>query len=80
MPLSQNEAKILHYLNDHKTATAGNVSRDLRLNRSAVRKALHGLADDRLVFVDRNTVPASWALTDVGAALVAAANFGREPS
>ena len=79
MPLSQNEAEILHYLGKHKTATAGNVSRDLKMNRSATRKALHGLADDRLVFVDRNTFPASWALTDVGSALVAAANFQREP-
>ena len=79
MSLPQNEAEILHYLNDHKTATAGNVSRDLKMNGSAVRKALHGLADDRLVFVDRNTFPASWALTDVGSALVAAANFQREP-
>ena len=79
MPLSKPEAKILHYLGKHKTATAGNVSRDLKMNRSATRKALHGLADDRLVSVDRGTWPASWALTDVGSALVAAANFQREP-
>ena len=79
MPLPPRQIDVLRYLGKHKTATAGNVSRDLHLNRSATRKALLGLADDRLVFVDRNTFPASWALTDVGSALVAAANFQREP-
>ena len=66
MPLPDIEAGILHYLGENKTATAGNVSRDLKMNRSATRKALHGLADSRLVSVDRGTWPASWALTDVG--------------
>ncbi len=80
MPLSQNEAEILHYLGRHKTATAGNVSRDLRLNRSAVRKALHGLADNKLASVDRATFPASWSISDIGAAILAAAATGQEPS
>lgn len=80
MPLSQNEAEILHYLGKHKTATAGQVSRDLGLNRSAVRKALHGLAENKLATVDHGTFPASWSITDIGAAVLAAAATGQEPS
>ena len=73
MPLSPNEAEILRYLGKNKTATAGNVTRDLGINRSAVRKALHGLAENKLASVDRGTFPASWSITDIGAAVLAAA-------
>ena len=79
MPLPPNEAEILRYLGkQNKTATAGNVVRDLGINRSAVRKALHGLAENKLASVDRGTWPASWSITDIGAALLAAATE-REP-
>jgi DNA-binding IclR family transcriptional regulator len=78
MPLPENEISVLRYLGKHKTATARNVSRHLGMNRSATRKALHGLADNKLASVDLGTFPASWSITDIGAALLAAA--GREPS
>jgi len=72
MPLPPNETAILRYLGK-QTATAGNVSRHLHLNRTAVRKALHGLADKKLASVDHGTWPPSWSITDIGAALLAAA-------
>jgi predicted ArsR family transcriptional regulator len=73
MPLSSNESSILLYLAKHRTATAGNITRDLHLNRTAVRRALRGLADKKMASVDHATFPASWSITDMGAAVVAAA-------
>lgn len=72
MPLPPNEITVLRYLGK-QTATAGNVSRGLKMNRTAVRNALRGLADKKLASVDHGTFPASWSITDIGAAVVAAA-------
>ena len=80
MPLPDRQIKALRYLGDRKTATTGNVARELEVSRRTALNDLRLLADSKLVFVDRNTWPASWALTDIGSALVAAANFQREPS
>ena len=76
MPLSENEAAILHYLGK-QTATAGNIRRDLKLGRTPARNALDGLADKKLASVDRSTWPPSWSVTDFGASVLAAA--GQEP-
>lgn len=78
MPLPDNQIRVLRYLGKHGTATARNVSRDLDLNRTATRNALWGLAGNGLALVDRRTFPALWSLTDMGSAVLAAANFGRE--
>lgn len=76
MPLSSDEAAILHYLGKHK-ATAGNIRRDLKMGRTPVRNALDGLADKKLASADRSTWPPSWSITDFGATVLAAA--GRDP-
>ena len=78
MPLPPRQIAVLRYLGKAKTATARNVSRDLKINRTAVRNALRGLADKRLVSVDHGTFPASWSVTEIGGAVLAAANFERE--
>jgi DNA-binding IclR family transcriptional regulator len=72
MPLSKHEADVLRYL-EHRTATAANIRRDLKLGRAPVRNALHELADKKYVSVDHSTLPASWSITDLGAAVLAAA-------
>jgi DNA-binding IclR family transcriptional regulator len=77
MPLPPNEVDVLHYLGKHKTATAGNIRRDLKIGRTPVRNALRGLADKKLVSPDHGTWPVSYYITDMGAAVLAAA--GQEP-
>jgi DNA-binding IclR family transcriptional regulator len=78
MPLSEHETSILRYLGKHKTATAGNIRRDLKLGRTPARNALDGLADVGLVSADHGTWPVSYSITDMGGAVLAAANE-REP-
>lgn len=79
MPLPARQVEILCYLSDRKTTTtAGNVAREIKVSRRTALNDLRLLAGNRLVSVDRSTWPASWSLTDVGSALVAAANFGRD--
>ena len=71
MPLPPRQVKILRYLGgDRKSATARNITRDLRLPRSAVRNALLELSGNRLVSPDHTTWPTSWVLTDFGAAVL----------
>ena len=73
MPLSSNETAILRYL-EHRTATAANIRRDLKLGRTPARNALQGLADRKLISADHGTWPVSYSITDMGAAILAAAN------
>jgi DNA-binding MarR family transcriptional regulator len=79
MPLSLRQATVLRYLGDRKSATARNVSRDLLTGRTAAQNALRDLAGKGLVSKDPATFPASWSVTDIGAALLAAAANEREP-
>lgn len=80
MPLPPRQITVLRYLGDRKTATTGNVARELEVSRRTALADLKLLADSKMASVDRGTWPASWALTDIGAALVAAAATGQEPS
>jgi len=73
MPLSSHETAILRYLGKHKTATAANIRRDLKLGRTPVRNALRGLAGVGLVRADHGTWPVSYSVTDMGGAVLAAA-------
>lgn len=72
MPLPARQVRVLRYLGKHGTATVWNITRDLNLNRTAVQNALRLLAGNDLVSVDRGTFPASWSVTDFGAAVLAA--------
>jgi DNA-binding IclR family transcriptional regulator len=74
MPLPFRQIAVLRYLGDRKSATTGQVARELRLNRTAARNALRPLADNRLVSADHGTFPMSWSITDMGAAILAAAS------
>ena len=78
MPLPGRQVTILRYLNDHKTATMRNLTRDLGMRRADVHEALRGLADLGLASADHGTLPVSYAITDMGSAVVAAADFKRE--
>ena len=78
MPLPPRQISVLRYLNDHKAATVRNVSRDLGINRTAAQNALRLLADKGFASVDRGTFPATWSITDIGSAVVAAAATERD--
>lgn len=78
MPLPARQVAILRYLDDQKTATMRNLTRDLGMRRADVREALRGLADLGLAATDHGTLPVSYVITDMGSAVVAAANFQRE--
>jgi DNA-binding IclR family transcriptional regulator len=75
MPLPPRQIMVLRYLGDgnRKNATTGNVAKDLRINRTATRNALRLLAGKGLIAVDRSTFPMSYAITEIGGAVLAAA-------
>lgn len=77
MPLPSRQIDVLRYLGEHKTATAGNIRRDLGLSRHYARNALQGLADKGFVSKGSVTIPPSWVITEIGAAVLAAA--GQDP-
>ena len=80
MSLPPRQIFVLRYLNDRKSATTGTVARELRMNRDGVKSALQSLESARLVSLDRATFPVTWSVTDIGAALLAAAATERESS
>ena len=77
MPLSSHESAILRYLGKHRSATTRNITHDLRLSRRDARNALQELSGKGLVSKDPGTFPPSWVITEIGAAVLAAA--GQEP-
>ncbi len=76
MPLPTRQIQVLRYLGDRKSATVGNISRDLLMSRDAVKSALRSLASRGLATADYGTLPASWSVTDIGAAVLAAGTGG----
>lgn len=78
MPLPPRQIAVLRYLGDRKSATARNVTRDLRIPRTAVQNALRLLAGKGLASADHATFPASWSVTEFGSAVLAAAATERE--
>jgi DNA-binding MarR family transcriptional regulator len=74
MPLPPRQISVLRYLNDRKSSTTGNTARDLKMARRTAQAALQGLADKGLASKDHATFPASWVITEIGAAVLAAAN------
>lgn len=73
MPLPPRQITVLRYLGERKSATTGSVARELRMSRDNAKNALRGLESKGLASLDRATFPASWSITDIGAALLAAA-------
>jgi DNA-binding IclR family transcriptional regulator len=74
MPLPPRQITVLRYLSDRPSATTRKVSKDLLMNRDDAQNALQGLTSRHLVSADHGTLPVSWSITDMGAAVVAAAN------
>jgi predicted transcriptional regulator len=78
MPLPLRQVEVLRYLSERKSATTRNVARDLLIGRTPAQNALRGLAGKGLVSKDHATFPASWSITDMGAAVLAAAPDERD--
>jgi DNA-binding MarR family transcriptional regulator len=74
MPLTVRQSLILRYLGTCKSATTGNVAKSLLMNRDDAQNALRGLTSRGLASVDHGTFPASYSITDIGSAVLAAAN------
>jgi DNA-binding MarR family transcriptional regulator len=70
-PLPSRQFAVLRYLADRKSATARDVTVDLRLNRTAAQNALAFMAAKGLVTGDPAAFPMTFAITDEGRAVLA---------
>jgi DNA-binding MarR family transcriptional regulator len=76
--LPPRQITVLRYLGGRKSATTGKVARDLLMNRADAANALRGLVSRGLASKDPGTWPASYAITDAGGAVLAAAPAERK--